>query len=49
MQQQTVRVPRWVIGIIIGFAVVVLVNAVFIYIAVRGAEPIAPSYTAEER
>jgi hypothetical protein len=39
----------WVVGIIIGFVVMVLVNAAFIYIAVRGADPVVPSYNAEGR
>jgi hypothetical protein len=48
MQEKQARSP-WIIGIIIGFAVVVLVNAAFIYIAVKGADRVAPSYVAEER
>jgi hypothetical protein len=39
----------WVLGIIIGFIVVVLVNAGFIYVAVRGADSVVPSYNAEQR
>jgi hypothetical protein len=39
----------WVTGIIIGFVLVVLMNAVFIYVAINGRDQIAPSYTAEER
>jgi hypothetical protein len=39
----------WVIGIVIGFVLIVLVNAGFIYIAVKGADPVVPSYNAEAR
>ena len=37
----------WIIGI--ALAVVLAVNAVFIYIAVTGADSVAPSYTTGER
>jgi hypothetical protein len=43
------RRSPWVIGIIIGFVVVVLVNAGFIYVAVKGADRVVPSYNAEAR
>jgi hypothetical protein len=39
----------WVVGIVIGFVVLILVNAAFIYIAVKGADPVVPSYNAEHR
>lgn len=39
----------WVIGIVVGFVLMALVNAGFIYIAVKGADPVVPSYTIEER
>jgi hypothetical protein len=45
-QQQ--RSP-WVTGIIIGFVVMLMMNAVFIYVAVKDRDPVVPSYTAEER
>lgn len=46
----TPRTDRsWPIGIVIGFLLVILVNAAFIFIAVRGAEPVVPSYAAERR
>jgi hypothetical protein len=45
---KTARSP-WVLGIIIGFVVVLLVNAGFIYIAVKGADQVVPSYLSEER
>lgn len=35
--------------ILLGFVVVVAVNALFIYIAVRGADPVVQSYTTEPR
>lgn len=37
----------WIIGI--ALAVVMVVNAVFIYIAVSQADPVAPSYNIENR
>jgi hypothetical protein len=46
--QKNGRSP-WVVGIVIGFVVMVLVNAAFIYIALRGADPVVPSYNAEGR
>ena len=39
----------WVTGIIIMFVVVVLVNAGFIYVAVKGADTVVPSYGTEQR
>lgn len=43
------KTSPWVIGILIGFVVMALVNAGFIYIAVKGADPVVPSYVIEER
>ena len=37
----------WIIGV--ALAIVLAVNAVFIYIAVTGSDPVAPSYNAGER
>lgn len=45
---QSRRSP-WVTGILIGFAVMLLMNAIFIYVAVKGRDPVVPSYAAEER
>ena len=39
----------WPILIIIGLALVMLVNGIFIYIAVKGADAVVPSYLTEER
>lgn len=39
----------WPILITLGLVFVVLVNAVFIYIAVSGADEVVPSYNTEER
>lgn len=39
----------WPIFITLGLALVVLVNAIFIYIAVSGADEVVPSYVTEER
>ncbi len=39
----------WPILITLGLVFVVLVNAIFIYIAVSGADEVVPSYHTEER
>jgi hypothetical protein len=43
------RRSPWVIGIVIGLTIVVLVNAGFIYLAVKGADQVVPSYRIEAR
>ncbi|GMV06876.1 MAG: hypothetical protein AMXMBFR53_31510 [Gemmatimonadota bacterium] len=43
------RDQLWPIIIIVALALVMLVNAVFIYIAVSGADEVAPSYTQGDR
>jgi flagellar basal body-associated protein FliL len=48
MEEPSRRSP-WVVGIIIGLLIVVLVNAGFIYIAMKGADQVVPSYNAEAR
>jgi hypothetical protein len=40
---------RWPLGIFLGLLFVVVVNVLFIYIAVSGADRVAPSYAAEPR
>lgn len=45
---KTKRSP-WVVAIVVAFIVMALVNAGFIYIAVRGADQVVPSYLAEDR
>lgn len=39
----------WPVIITVGLILVVLVNAFFIYIAVSGADPVAPSYVQGDR
>ena len=39
----------WPILITAGLALVILVNAIFIFIAVSGADDVVPSYVTEER
>ena len=39
----------WPIAIIVALVVVVLVNALFIFLAVSGADDVVPSYNTEPR
>lgn len=39
----------WPIGIVLAFVIILAVNALFIYLAVSGADEIAPSYQTEQR
>ena len=39
----------WPLAIALGLAAVVLVNILFIYIAVSDADPVVPSYVTEHR
>lgn len=48
MNEPKQRSP-WVIGIIISFVIVVLVNVGFIYVAVKGMDRIDPTYISEGR
>ncbi len=45
------RSPRspWVIAIIVALTLVAIVNVLFIWIAVRGQDPIVDSYVTESR
>ena len=43
------RDQLWPALIVIGLAIVMAVNAAFIYIAVSGADEVAPSYEAGQR
>jgi hypothetical protein len=40
---------RWPIGLAIAFAVMILVNAVFVWVALSGRDQVAASYTTEPR
>jgi hypothetical protein len=40
---------RWPIGIALALLIVIAVNVAFVYIAVRGADEVAPSYVTEPR
>jgi hypothetical protein len=42
-------VRLWPVLIVIGLTLVILVNGLFIYIAVKGADEVVPSYNTEER
>ena len=39
----------WPLAIVLGLTAVVLVNLLFIYIAVSEADPVVPSYVTEHR
>jgi hypothetical protein len=43
------RDRRWPIAVAIGLGLVIVVNLVFIYIAVTGRDEIVPSYQTERR
>jgi hypothetical protein len=49
MAQDRKQRSPWVLAIIIGFALMIAANAVFIYVAVSGADPVAASYRTEPR
>jgi hypothetical protein len=40
---------RWPIGLAIAFAVMILVNAAFVWVALSERDPVAESYTTEPR
>lgn len=39
----------WVLGLLLAFAVMLAVNAIFAWIAVKGSDPVAASYNLEPR
>lgn len=39
----------WPLGIALGLAIVIAVNAAFIYLAFSGADEVVPSYNTEAR
>ncbi len=39
----------WPVAIVVGLLIVILMNAVFIYIAVSGQDEVVPSYHTEAR
>ncbi len=43
------RPSRWVIAIVVAFALVFVANAILIYVAVSGADTVVPSYHTEHR
>ena len=43
------RRSPWVIAIVVGLILVAIVNVLFIYIAVRGQDPVSDSYVTEPR
>ncbi len=40
---------RWPIGLAIAFAVMILVNGVFVWVALSERDPVVDSYTTEPR
>ena len=49
MPQRTRTSSPWPRMIVLGLAIVVAVNVLFIYIAITGADPVVSSYTTEPR
>jgi hypothetical protein len=49
MTKSTWNSRVWPILITAGLLAVLLVNGIFIYIAVKGADQVVPSYVTEER
>jgi hypothetical protein len=49
MTHSTDRISRWPLAIALGLLLVILVNAVFAYIATSGADPVVSSYNTEPR
>lgn len=47
--EPTPRRSPWPYAIVAVLAIVVAVNAVYIYVAVHGADPVDPSYTEAAR
>jgi hypothetical protein len=49
--RSTREAPRsgWPLAIAVGLLLVVVVNALFAYLAVRGADAVVPSYQTEPR
>ena len=45
----TSRRSPWVVALIVALVLVAIVNALFIYIAVRGQDPVVESYNTESR
>jgi len=43
------KIRLWPVLIVVGMALVILVNGLFIYIAVKGADAVVPSYNTEAR
>ncbi len=43
------RRSPWPLALVIGLILVAIVNLVFILIAVRGGEPVVPSYNSSQR
>jgi hypothetical protein len=43
------RPHLWPVLVTVGLLLVILVNAIFIYIAVSGADDVVPSYNTEKR
>ena len=49
MSEANRRRSPWVVGIVVGLAVVVVVNAIYVYVAVSGRDPVVASYVTEAR
>lgn len=49
MEPSSAAGRRWPWGIAIGLFIVILVNAVFAYVAIHGGDQVVSSYTTEPR
>lgn len=49
MEPSSAAARRWPWGIAIGLLVVIVVNVVFAYVAIRGGDQVVRSYTTEPR
>lgn len=49
MSTEPRRRSPWPLAIIVGLTLVAISNAFYVYVAVRGADPVVPSYVLEPR
>lgn len=49
MERNKTEGRHWPWGIVLGLLLVVIVNVVFAFVAIRGADPVVSSYRTEPR